>query len=1130
MTRTLAFSAIVFVSICALASAEERIRLANNPALSPDGSVLAFDWNGDIWTVGINGGRAKRLTAHPAKDRQPKFSPDGKQIAFVSEREGTPQVFVMSAEGGSPVQMTFHTAGYELLGWAPDGKRLLVSSQRDNFWRHADRYFLVSADGKATEEMLFDDYGQNGMLSPNGRQLLFSREGAPWWRKGYRGSQASQIWLYDLEKKYFEPFPQQSDSGCLWPLWKPDGVGLYYVSGRSGSFQLWEHPSEVKGVERQLTTMPGDDSVVFPCISKDGNRIVFRHLFDFYQMVPGSAEPPHPIEILADVDRPAERMERRVLQTATQVAFSSDGLEIAFIAGGDLWVMDTELREPKQVTTTAEEERSPVFSADGEWLYFVSDRDGRSEVYRAKRGDGSKYWWQNSKFIVEPLTKDGKQKFNLTLSPDGSHVAFLSERGDLNIMSPDGKDVHTFVKSFSPVEYNWSPDGQWLTFSKEDENFNRDVFIQPVDGSKEPFNVSRHPRNDHNPVWSPDGKIIAFTGQRGEERDIFYVFLRADDDETTNRDRLMDKALEKMKGRSKLPFPSSKDGEMKSMSAKKNAVVIDFAGLHERIHRVSIPNATETNLFWSPDSKKLAFTATIDGKLATYSVDIPDDLKPKELTSQVGTQARWLSRGNQIVWLSGGLPASFSAGGGAARTTPTPAPAAPSPGPGFGRGLRGQLSSAASSTGDSSGYRFQALQTVNTAERYAAVFDLCWRTMRDHYYDENLGKPGRDWRTVRDKYMPMARQAPDMDTVSTVVNLMLGELNGSHLGFYAGIRDITQRRQGPQTDDPPTGRWRETTGHLGVRFDESFTGPGLKIRDVLPNSPASSKKTRLEAGEIILKIDGTAVDAKSNLTKLLTGPMDREIALSVRGTDGKEREVAIRPISFAQVRTLLYDYWLESNRKAVDELSNHKLGYLHIAAMDMNSFYKFEEQLFAAGAGKDGLVIDVRENGGGSTTDHLLTCLTQPVHALTVPRGGDPKTAGYPQDRTVYATWHKPIVVLCNQNSFSNAEIFSHSIKTLGRGKLIGVQTAGGVISTGGTAIMDAGLLRLPFRGWYLVKDGQDMELNGARPDVEIWPRPGDMPRGKDDQLEKAVAVLQDEVMAEKAKQPFQPKKASERK
>lgn len=194
--------------------------------------------------------------------------------------------------------------------------------------------------------------------------------------------------------------------------------------------------------------------------------------------------------------------------------------------------------------------------------------------------------------------------------------------------------------------------------------------------------------------------------------------------------------------------------------------------------------------------------------------------------------------------------------------------------------------------------------------------------------------------------------------------------------------------------------------------------------------------------------------------------------------------------------------------------------------MNAPSFYKFEEALYDAGAGKDGMVIDVRENGGGSTADLLLTALTQPRHAIAVPRGGGP---GYPQDRTVFATWTKPIVVLCNQNSFSNAEIFSHAIKTLKRGKLVGVPTAGGVVSTGATPIMDVGTLRLPFRGWYTINDGQDMELHGAVPDVIVWPEPGEMPAGKDRQLEEAVKVLAADVEVEKNKLQPELKKATER-
>src|ERR1700722_4813947 len=283
---------------------------------------------------------------------------------------------------------------------------------------------------------------------------------------------------------------------------------------------------------------------------------------------------------------------------------------------------------------------------------------------------------------------------------------------------------------------------------------------------------------------------------------------------------------------------------------------------------------------------------------------------------------------------------------------------------------------------------------------------------------------------------------------------------------------------------------------------------GRRGRGVLAGGPADQKKSRLAVGDVVLSIDGTEVGPETDLTTVLNGPAARDVKLHVKGADGKERDVFMRPLTFLQVRALLYQGWLDANRKAVEKASKGTLGYLHISAMNDVSFNKFIEELYAAGAGKDGLVIDVRENGGGSTADHLLTALSPPVHAVTVPRGGE---QGYPQDRKIYASWNKPIIVLCNQNSFSNAEIFSHAVKTLKRGKLVGVPTAGGVISTGAERIMDIGTLRLPFRGWYLLNDGEDMELNGAVPDYVVWPEPGQMPQGKDVQLSKSVEVLLDD-------------------
>jgi tricorn protease len=1121
LTLTLAALAAV---LCGNAAASESIRLANNPALSPDGATLAFDWNGDVWSVQTAGGVARPLTRHPARDRQPRFSADGKEIAFISERSGSPQVYVMPAAGGTPRQVTFHTAGFTLQEWTPDG-RLLVGAARDNFWRHAERFLLVNPSVRKAEEPLFDDYGQNGSLSPDGRQLLFTREGPAWWRKGYHGSQASQIWLYDLVSKSFQKLLGE-ETGCLWPLWKPDGEGFYYVGASSGSCNLWEHDLQ-NGQGRQLTRFT-DDSVVFPCISRDGSTIAFRHLFDLYRFRPATGEAPVKIDVNLDSDLSTERVERRILRQATDVAFTTDGLEIAMIAGGDLWVMDTELKEPVAVTATAEEERSPVFAPNGQALLFIADRDAGSDVYRAIRTEPAKPWWQNSNFKVDRLTKDGETKVGLRFSPDGAKISYIRARGDLWVADADGSNARKLVPSSDRLEYDWSPDGRWIVYAKDDADFNRDVWLIPIDGSRPAFNLSRHPYNDTEPVWSPDGRLIAFTGRRGlNDVDIHYVWLRAEDDEKSGRDRSMEKSLEKI-GKARAAAarrPSVRDeddGKTPGDGSRKPAgpVAIDFDKIHERIHRITIPDSVESGLFWSPDSKKLAFAATVDGRHATYTVDIPDDLKPKLISTQLGSHARWLKQGNQIVWLSNGVPASFTP-----QSEPNPTGGSAEP-PSGGRApvrrARGGAT-AAPPSGDepAPGYRFQALQRVDLRQRNRAAFDLCWRTMRDHWYDEHLGN--RDWDSVRRKYLDAAEQAPDVEAFATVVQLMLGELNGSHLGFLLPAAPGAAQMRARPGDDAA---WSEETAHLGIRFRADAKGPGLTIRDVLTGGPAEHKRSRLAPDEVVLRIDDTAVTPETDLTTVLNGPLARDVHLHVRGVDGKERGVTLRPISYTRARELLYEAWLDGNRKAVEKASNGTLGYLHISAMLPPSFLKFEEELYAVGAGKEGLVIDVRENGGGSTADHLLTALTQPVHAITVPRGGEP---GYPQDRKIYATWNKPIVVLCNQNSFSNAEIFSHAIKTLKRGPLVGVTTAGGVVSTGAVPIMDLGTLRLPFRGWYLVGDGEDMELNGAVPDHLVWPQPGDLPQGKDAQLAKGVEVLLAEVKEWKSRPRPNLRKATER-
>ncbi|SVC44966.1 uncharacterized protein METZ01_LOCUS297820, partial [marine metagenome] len=388
--------------------------------------------------------------------------------------------------------------------------------------------------------------------------------------------------------------------------------------------------------------------------------------------------------------------------------------------------------------------------------------------------------------------------------------------------------------------------GKWIVYAVSDNDFNRDIWIRPIDGSREPFNLSRHPDNEFSPRWSPDGKVIAFTGRRrDQEVDIFYVYLKDKDDQKNSRARKLAKALEKMqKGRPPKPVtpptPSKPDPKKEAPkkedkpkpakpeakpkapapAPKKAGLRIDFEGIHDRIRTISIPDSSESNLLWSPDSKKLAFSAKIAGKQGTYAVTFPDSLKPTLLTTTTGSRAQWV--GSSVRWLASGVPATMG------------------------------------STGRAASYSFNAKQEINLGKSYHAAFDLCWRAMRDYWYDPAMGN--RNWNAVRKKYGSMAATSTDGYTLGLVINLMLGELNGSHLGFSY---------RGPETTPTaPKPGWIDTTAHLGVRFTPNYKGPGLKVRDVTPKGPADRESSRIEPNEIITHIDGKKVGSDSDLTSL----------------------------------------------------------------------------------------------------------------------------------------------------------------------------------------------------------------------------------------------------------------------
>lgn len=1073
---------------------EGEILMASWPCLSPDGKTLVFEWRDDLWSVPAAGGVAERLTAHPARDSFPNFSPDGKSLYFCSSRAGFMQLFSMPARGGPAAQHSFHSEGASLEDIAPDGTRALVRGLRDEPGFRPDRLIEIDLRRDAPESYLFNEKGHSARYSPDGSKVLFCREGEQLYRKGYRGPRASSIWLYDLASRSFSALIKE-DAEARSPMWMPDGSGFYYVSERDGTLNLWSRDL-ADGKDRQLTRFT-DDGVIRPSLAEDGSAIVFRRGFHLWTWRPGGQA--ERLDIRQQEDLADTRRELRKITGTVDADFSPSGLEIVFSAEGELWTSDTVLREPNRLTHSAAREEDPIFSPDGQWIYYLKDDGIDRNIWRARRERGGDFWWRATSIAHEQVTHGPEPKQRMALSPDGSRLAYISGGGNLHVAQADGSGDKRLFACWDAPTFDWSPDSGWLVFAAQDQNFNRDIYIMPADGSREPFNLSRHPDFEGSPRWSPDGRRISFTGRRlNNEIGLFYVDLKIEEAVRSTRDR---RELDAESAMRDDPLYRQEESERDSSDAeepdepedpavedsiprdaepaaiprpdkpKRTRMRIDFDGLSERIVRLNTRGIEPERSLWSADSRSLLFQSKNSSNDQLYRIDARQGASMQDEAGHRGLPIRMNADGT-LFWIVDRAPATLK---------------------------KGKLTR----------YPLAARLVRDRVDHQRLWFRSVWRTLRDRFYDPTMN--GRDWDAVLAKYEEAAARAPDSPTFDGIVGMMLGELNASHLTFISKVWPRPWENEGAEF---------QSTRHLGIRFQRHGAGDPLTVASVIAGSPAATCKPPVRPGDTILRVNGRAVDGSTPLHRFMNGRPDREIALLLRDSAGKEHSHQLSPIDYGTARELAEAQVVADNRRRVDELSGGRLGYVHIARMFWDEFERFEREIYAAGHGKEGLVIDIRDNGGGFITDHLLTVLCQPRHAVTVPRGGGP---GYPQDRKVYASWHKPLVVVCNQNSFSNAEIFAHAIKTLKRGPLVGVPTAGGVISASRERILDAGTLRVPFRGWFSPDSGEDMEMRGAVPDHLIWPTPAELIAGEDPQLGKSVEVLLRQVDAA-GREEFTPK------
>jgi len=1033
------------------------------PSISKDGNHLAFSYQGDIWISDGSGENTKRITLHEAYETNPVWSNDGQSIIFSSDRFGNNDIFSIPVEGGTPKRLTFHSSGDSPYSITSKGDILFTTSRNyRQVEREAEIYVLEK--GASTEKRFLEALGFNPVSSPDGSKIAFVRGTCRIDREAYDGPANRDVWVFDKNTKEYTQITEHGTNDFN-PRWINDDK-LAFISGRSGRYNI--HEADLNGRISQLTNQQ-DFGIINFTISQQSNTIVFQTVKLSYAFNLNSKDSA-PININISSDYRFDPVVKENMRNSVdEFAVSPNAKLIAYTNRGELFVTRNDKDDNKSVrlTDNPSRESSPVWLNDSVVL-FISDREGQNDLYAIHSTDEE----QSSLFYsfkrdTNRLTKTKAEESNPVVSPDGKKIALTIGRGGLKVFDIDKKGKMSKEKTLldgwdSPGGLTWSPDSNWLAYSKSDLDFNSDIFIHAADNSKAPVNVSMHPKGDYNPVWSKDGSKLGFVSERNNgDNDIWFAWLKKEDWEKSRAEWTRN---EKEAG--DMPKDDKKkDDEDKDDSSE--AIVIDFDRIYQRLEQVTRYTGGESDFAFDEKGEHIFFT---NGGVSRKNYDIDrslfkikwDGSDKKEIKGGSNTYAlqKYPVKGDIYLMSRGGQITALNTKSSKLEKKP----------------VRSEMK-------------------IRYKKELDQVFEEGWRVLNAGFYDPEFH--GNDWDELKKTYKPIALNASTKEDFRMIFNLMLGQLNASHMGMYGG--------------NPQKETQRERTGLLGIEGEQVKNG--FKITRIIYDSPADKTESKLQVNDLITSINQIEIESTDNFYEHLEGVANERTLLNVK-RDGKDQEIMIWPTY--SLGSQLYNEWVEDRKKLVEEYSNGRLGYLHIQGMNWTSFERFERELMASGYGKEGIVIDVRYNGGGWTTDYLMAVLNVDQHAYTIPRGAaksldDHKAykANYPYgERLPLAAWTKPSIALCNQNSYSNAEIFSHAYKTLGLGTLVGIPTFGAVISTGGARLQDGSLVRLPFRAWFVKATEENMENGPAVPDIIVENPPAYKAKNIDPQLKRAVDEL----------------------
>jgi Tol biopolymer transport system component/C-terminal processing protease CtpA/Prc len=1017
------------------------------PALSASGQSLAFVWRGDIWVASSQGGPARQVTSSVELDSYPVFSPkDEGRLAFGTLRNGNWDIYVVSVAGGAPKQVT-RSGGSEIpTGWSPDGKKVLFSSQRDT--PRPSLFSIEVETGRFTK--LTEDYAglSRPQLSADGQTLYFERSGFPWTRPRYHGSAAAQLWSLDLptgKRKVIRSNGLQH----LWPQWTERGIVCVTV---------------------------GEPTPNNPVL---GKPITFT---DSAQKTPNLWLFPQTNGTVGKPTRLTNFVGEAVRWPSARAG------AVAFEYGPDLYLWRPEEKAPQKLvfTVSTDDKLSPrqrqtIESADVEEAEISPD--GKTFAFKLR----SDLWT----ILVEKPKNDrnADDARRLTDYP-GLDEDFVWAEGGKSLFFVSDRDgiarVYRMEVATNEVKPVWngkedargpvSTDGGksilfWVSGVAGSE---AGLYEVPADLSHAPRRLLALPGAAHGmATLSPDGTYLAYT-RRNAESGAYNLWIQPRDGakaavNVTRLNAWHGNPRFSPDGRY-LFFSSNRDGdglyalpltpetartdELEMLFQKPSGTdpvktLIDFTDCEGRIRKL-LSQPIDADLDVAEDGTLLfvsggdAWSCPFDGKTPTRRTFLGDV-----------TNLRLVEGGKKIALRSRGQIYTMP-------LTPGAVPAA---------------------------VKFRAVWERDVRAERKAAFDEFWRIYNRRFHDPHFH--GRDWAEMKKRYEPRLEGVDTRDEFAQLLNLMVGELEASHAEVSAA----------------PGGPPSPSTAVLGFTFDYSHTGPGIKIKDVPKRAPGSYEKTRLRPGEFVLSIDGAEVSLTEDLFSVLNNKGERDFELLVNDRPAKDgaRIVRYKALSGGEWSQIFYRNRIEARRRSVESLGGGKLGYVHIAGMGGGNQTTFEREFYEEAEGKSAMIIDVRENGGGNIGDTLLSWLAIKPYGTYLPRDGFPVPS--PTPAFALRAWNRPIVVLMNESSFSNAEMFPYGMRATGLATLIGMPTPGYVIWTWEGQLVDGTRIRIPGQSVFR-RDGTSLENKGEEPDFKIPWSNEDYLAGRDPQLEKAIALL----------------------